>query len=41
MMIVNLLHLTGDMSADLNRVYEQAQVVKEETASHGPVKVLE
>ncbi|XP_035513935.1 patatin-like phospholipase domain-containing protein 7 [Morone saxatilis] len=32
--------VTGEMSVDLNRVYERARVAKEETAPHSPVKSI-
>uniref|UniRef100_A0A8C4NXD4 lysophospholipase n=1 Tax=Dicentrarchus labrax TaxID=13489 RepID=A0A8C4NXD4_DICLA len=32
--------VTGEMSVDLNRVYERARVAKEETAPHTPVKSI-
>lgn len=35
----NFLHLAGEMSNDLNRVYERARVAKEETMPHSPMKV--
>ena len=39
MMTVNLLCYAGDMSVNLNTVYEQAKVDKEDALAHNPVKV--
>lgn len=36
--VISLWH-TGEMSVDLNRVYEQARVAKEEMVLPSPVKV--
>ncbi len=38
-MTARVLHLVGEMSAELSRAYEGAKVSKEETAPHSPVKV--
>lgn len=39
MMTDNFLHLAGEMSVDLNRVFERARVAKEELTPHSPMKV--
>lgn len=33
------LRLAGEMSVDLDRVYERARVAREETSPHSPMKV--
>lgn len=35
----NFLHPAGEMSVDLNRVFERARVATEELTPHSPMKV--